>query len=82
MQGGINLNIYKRRSIHTICGSPRSYFHQFKMQLRGIEGHKLQFTTWILLFKTPGGPSPYKKLGRSSLYDWFDEKGELQANYK
>ena len=35
-----------------------------------------------IAFRTPGGPSPYKKLGRSSLYDWFDEKGELQANYK
>ena len=35
-----------------------------------------------IAFRTPGGPSHYKKLGRSSLYDWFDEKNELQANYK
>ena len=35
-----------------------------------------------IAFRTPGGPNPYKKLGRSSLYDWFDEKKELQANYK
>lgn len=33
-------------------------------------------------FRTPGGPSPYQKLGRSSLYDWFDERGELKDNYK
>ena len=27
-----------------------------------------------IVFRTPRGPSPYKKLGRSSLYNWLDEK--------
>ena len=27
-----------------------------------------------IAFKTTRGPSPYKKLGRSNLYDWFDKK--------
>jgi len=51
MQGGRNLNIYKRRSIYTTCGSPKTSFHQFKRQLRGMERHKLQFTTWKLLLE-------------------------------
>ena len=52
------------------------------MQLRGMEGRKLQFTTWILLLEHLEVLVLTKKLGRSSLYDWFDERGELQANYK
>jgi len=39
---------YKRRGIHTTCGSPRTSFYRFKRQFRGMEGHKLQFTTWKL----------------------------------
>ena len=51
MQGGRNLNIYKRRDIYITCGSPKTSFHQFNRQLRSMEGHKLQFTTWKLFLE-------------------------------
>ena len=35
-----------------------------------------------LAFKTPHVPSPYEKLGRASLWNWFDDKGNLRPNFK
>ena len=68
MQRGRNLNIYKKRGIHITRDSPRIFFHQFKKQLRCMEGHKLQFTTWRLLLELVEVLVLTKKLGRSSLY--------------
>ena len=35
-----------------------------------------------LAFRTPHAPSPYEKLSRASLWDWFDELGELRPLFK
>ena len=35
-----------------------------------------------LAFKTPHAPSPYEKLSTSSLWNWFDDKGDLRPNFK
>jgi len=35
-----------------------------------------------LAFKTPHAPSPYEKLSRASLWNWFDDKGDLRPNFK
>ena len=52
MQGRRNLNNYKKKDIHTTyTWFTKTYFHQFKRQLKGMGGHKLQFTTWKLLLK-------------------------------
>jgi hypothetical protein len=33
-------------------------------------------------FKRPNIPSPYEKLNRACLWEWFTTSGELKPNYK
>jgi hypothetical protein len=34
-----------------------------------------------IIYKKPRCPSPYEKLGRYSLYDWFINRGEVKSKY-
>jgi hypothetical protein len=34
------------------------------------------------MFKRPNMPSPYEKLNRTCLREWFTISGELELNYK
>jgi hypothetical protein len=35
-----------------------------------------------IMFKRPDMPSPYEKLSRACLKEWFTTSGELKPNYK
>jgi len=34
-----------------------------------------------IVYKKDDVPSPYEKLGRTNLYEWFTDKGEIKTKY-
>jgi hypothetical protein len=34
-----------------------------------------------IIYKKHDVPSPYEKLGRTNLYEWFTDKGEIKTKY-
>jgi hypothetical protein len=45
------------------------------------ENNKIILTFLYNAYKSLGVPSPYAKLTRSTMWEWFTKKGELKENY-
>jgi YesN/AraC family two-component response regulator len=50
--------------------------------IKKYHGNKIDALHFLkIAYKKLGCFSPYKKLGRSSLYGWFTDRGEVKAKY-
>ncbi len=70
----------KKKTLHKLVLASFVASHCYCNQKNGNNSRALHFLKTT--FKRPNMPSPYEKLNKACLWEWFTTSGELKPNYK